>query len=126
MPGDKSNTLALTLEEAAMNDDKSLRSESRSSSRNLGELFVVDGPCGGHFDPDGVAAEGGDEVDFATVIDSKVRKIAVAVLNGAEVPVYDGFENSPLQLGIFRRLRGKGEQQPVIRGVDLGVGAKLG
>jgi hypothetical protein len=123
---DKVNALARALEEAAVYHEKSLRPESCACGGDLRKLFAIDRSCGGDFDADGVTFEEGDEVDFAAVIGSKVRDVPVIVPNGAKVTVDDCFENPSLELGIFRSLGGEGEQQAVIRGVDLGMRAKLG
>ena len=103
------NALALTLEESAVYDEKSLRSEAYAGGGNLGEFLTVDISCCGDFNTDGVAIEGCDEVHFTAVIDSKVCDITIVVPNSAKVTIDDGFENASLQLGIFRRLRCEGE-----------------
>jgi len=126
MSRDKSNALAFALEKATVYHQKALRPEACTSGGNLGKFLAVYRFCGGNFDADSVAVEEGDEVDLTAVIGSKVRNVTVIVPNGAEVTVDDCFENSSLELLIFRSLGGEGEQQPMIRGVDLGMGAKLG
>jgi hypothetical protein len=103
------NALALTLEESAVYDEKSLCPEAYARGGNLGEFLAIDISCCGDFNTDGVVIKGHDEVYFAAVIDSKVCNITVVVPNSAKVTIHDGFENPSLQLGIFRRLRCEGE-----------------
>jgi len=75
MARNKANTLSLDLEEAAVHYEESLRPQACTGGGDLGELLAIDSSCGGDLDADGVAIEGGDEVDFAAVIDSKVRNV---------------------------------------------------